>query len=145
MALPDSIPQVGPLRRFGPVMLAYLVVTAFTRPFFWGDKLNCTEANCYGDSPYGTDAKGTFLQRTCAVDFTNDGKYEVHPWGLMHMHGNAYEWCENYYDKTNSSRVLRGGSWRYDALYCRAAKRGSSAPDTTSVDGGFRLVVLETL
>jgi hypothetical protein len=40
MALPDSIPQVGPLRRFGPVVLAYLVVTAFTRPFFWGDSVD---------------------------------------------------------------------------------------------------------
>jgi hypothetical protein len=58
------------------------------QPFFWGGQLNGTEANCGGNFPYGLTTKGQYLERTCAVDFTNDGKYEVHPWGLMHMHGN---------------------------------------------------------
>jgi formylglycine-generating enzyme len=111
------------------------------QPFYWGDKLNGTEANIDGNYPYGTPTKGTYLQRTCAVDAIDDTmghNYEVHPWGLMHLHGNVWEWCENLYDQTNS-RVLRGGSWGYSALICRAAYRGYHAPDYADGFIGFRL------
>jgi hypothetical protein len=36
----DATPQAGLLRRFGPVVFAYLLVTAFTRPYFWGDSVD---------------------------------------------------------------------------------------------------------
>ncbi len=111
------------------------------QPFYFGDKLNGTEANCDGNYPYGTTTKGQYLERTCAVDFTNDGKYEKHPWGLMHMHGNVYQWCEDYYDQTNTRPVLRGGSWFRNAHYCRAAYWYSIAPAFVNLDVGFRLVV----
>lgn len=60
------------------------------RAFYWGDTLDGSQANCSG-SAYGTDKKGTYLDRPCSVAFTNDGKYEAHPWGLMHMSGNVAE------------------------------------------------------
>ena len=72
------------------------------------------------------------------------GEYEKkvpHPWGLCDMHGNVYQWCENYYDKTNISRVLRGGSWFIYARNCRAASRDYGAPDFDSGNVGFRLVL----
>ena len=108
------------------------------RPFYWGDKLNGTEANCNGNFPYGTPAKADYLERTCAVDFTNEGKYKPHPWSLMHMHGNVWEWCEKLYEQT-SSRVLRGGSWCYGGHRCRAAYRGRFAPGYFDRNIGFRL------
>jgi len=89
------------------------------QPFYWGKELNGTQANCNGNYPYGTTTEGPYLGRTCAVDFTNDGKHAPHPWGLMHMHGNVYQWCEDYYDQTNMRRVLRGGSWCDYALLPR--------------------------
>jgi formylglycine-generating enzyme required for sulfatase activity len=64
------------------------------QPFYWGDKLNGTETNSDGELALGTTMKGQFLGRTCSVDFTNNGKYEKHPWGLFHMSGNVYQWCE---------------------------------------------------
>ena len=91
--------------------------------FYWGDVLNGTEANCLGSrSPYGTTT-GEYLQRTCAVDFTNSGKYELHPWGLCQMHGNVHEWCEDKYRQSEERRVARGGSWINYAWRCRAANR----------------------
>jgi formylglycine-generating enzyme required for sulfatase activity len=114
------------------------------RPFFWGCKLNGSEANCYGYEPYGTSVRGQYLGRTCAVDDTNDGKYERHPWGLMHMCGNVYEYCEDFYDRNNQLRVARGGSWSSSATSCRAAARFSFVSDHESDRGdafGFRLLV----
>ncbi len=111
------------------------------QPFYWGDKLNGAEANCDGNFPYGANVNGQqYLGRTCAVDFTNDGKYPNHPWGLMHMHGNVWQWCEGFYDKTDISRVLRGGSWDFSARYSRTAYRYSISADFDFFTFGFRLV-----
>ena len=114
------------------------------QPFYWGKELNGTQANCDGNSPYGGVPKGTALGRTCAVDATEDTmghKYATHPWGLMHMHGNVWQWCEDYYDATNVTHVLRGGQWFGFAHHCRAAYRGYGAPSLDSYGVGFRLVV----
>ena len=108
------------------------------RPFYWGDTLNGTEANSDGSDPsIGASTKGPYLKRPCPVDFTNDGKYPAHPWGLMHIHGNVSEWCE---DRKASHRVLRGGSW-LDSDNSRAAYRDAGAPDFLSRYLGFRLVI----
>ena len=93
------------------------------QPFYFGNVLNGTQANCDGDYPYGTTTKGKNLNRTCAVDYTNDGEYAKHPWGLCHVAGNVYQWCENKYDDVGSGRVDRGGCWYDFAGGCRSADR----------------------
>jgi formylglycine-generating enzyme required for sulfatase activity len=108
------------------------------QPFYFGKELNGKQANIDGNYPFGTTAKGRYLERTTAV-----GSYEgvaPHPWNLCDMHGNVWEWCENLYDKTNE-RVLRGGSWNNFALGCRAAYRIRYAPDGLYGDVGFRVSV----
>jgi len=110
------------------------------QPFYFGEELNGTQANCDGTFRYGTATKGAYLKRTAEV-----GSYEKvapHPWGLCDMHGNVYQWCENKYDDKNNRRVLRGGSWNFDSWFCRSAFRYNLAPDNRNYDYGLRVVVL---
>ena len=75
-------------------------------------------------------------------------------WGLYDMHGNAREWCQDWYDSdfyqqspsrdpqgpaSGSSRAIRGGSWFYDPSYARCAYRFGVNPVFTSYGVGFRL------
>jgi formylglycine-generating enzyme required for sulfatase activity len=75
-------------------------------------------------------------------------------WGVYDLHGNAWEWCNDRYgaydagpatDPTGAAsgteRVLRGGSWHYNAQSCRSAYRGTSPPNQNYDDFGFRVVL----
>ena len=66
------------------------------------------------------------------------GEKKPNAWGLYDMHGNVWEWCQDwwkdgYYKEspvddptgpaTGSDRVVRGGGWGFPAGYCRSAAR----------------------
>jgi len=82
------------------------------------------------------------------------GKKAANELGIFDMSGNVYEWCSDRYAdytataKTNphvltgdSERVLRGGSWNYDASDAHVSNRSNSAPSYRSSYVGFRLAL----
>jgi formylglycine-generating enzyme required for sulfatase activity len=84
------------------------------------------------------------------------GQKKPNPWGLYDMYGNVMEWVNdwfdsNYYSRSPSTdptgpssgrtRVLRGGSWYFDAGLLRSAYRNHYSPDLRIECNGFRLAL----
>jgi formylglycine-generating enzyme required for sulfatase activity len=123
-----------------------------TTPFHFGERLNGTSANCDGTKPYATDGKGRNLQRTTTV-----GSYKLNAFGLFDMHGNVWEWCQDWYAKktddleekdplrtmkqSDDLRVRRSGSWVSWAGGCRCAVRHGFASGSRDNSVGFRVTM----
>jgi formylglycine-generating enzyme required for sulfatase activity len=82
------------------------------------------------------------------------GKKKPNPWGLYDMHGDVWQWCADGYDKyqegsikdpkgkeSADTRVVRGGSWRVNDLYCRSARRFGFDPGGRDIFYGFRVAL----
>jgi eukaryotic-like serine/threonine-protein kinase len=87
------------------------------------------------------------------------GQLKANAWGLFDMHGNAYEWCQDLYDRNyyktsprenppgptagfSNDRVVRGGTWHSQSVYCRSAYRRHYAPGSRDHLIGFRVLLL---
>jgi formylglycine-generating enzyme required for sulfatase activity len=105
-----------------------------TTAYSFGDSITKSDAN-YG----GSDTKAV-------------GSYKPNAFGLYDMHGNVYEWCEDWkadYPKesvidpkgpaTGDSRVLRGGFFLGDESRIRSSYRSINSPTYRDLNGGFRL------
>jgi len=118
-----------------------------TTPFHFGETISTDQANYYGEAVYGNGKVGVYRKKTTPV-----GTFPANAWGLHDMHGNVWQWCQDWYaeyPKNNvtdpqgpekgESRVLRGGSWSGTPEYCRSAYRGRNEPGIRVINCGCRL------
>jgi formylglycine-generating enzyme required for sulfatase activity len=130
--------------------------------FSTGADLTAEQANYDGHHPLAPAPPGRFVGHPTAV-----GSYPPNPWGLHDLHGNVWEWTEDWYGdyppgpavdprgppRSGARRVwdarggdwgfkkvIRGGSWYFNADSCRCALRYTHAPADSGFSLGFRLV-----
>lgn len=115
-------------------------------PYYTGDCLNGEQANVSGKDvlpgcePFGNSGGPAPV-----------GQYGPNAWGFYDMAGNTWELCADWYgpysqgpvtDPTGPDegkyRVIRGGSWHFQAVHARPANRFR----TISAIAGFRLVAI---
>ncbi len=109
--------------------------------FAWGDKWD--DGKGWANAADATAKKRFKGWRTFSWEdgyvFTSPvGTYKANAFGLHDMHGNAWEWCSDWYAKdyykngpkvdptgpeSGSARVLRGGGWLSSPPRCRSAGR----------------------
>jgi formylglycine-generating enzyme required for sulfatase activity len=118
-------------------------------PFFTGDCISTDQANYNGNNPGKNCPKGAYREKTVKV-----GSFQPNGWGLYNMHGNVFEWVQDWHDddyyRSSSDdnpkgpdkglfRVQRGGSWDNDARSIRSASRRSYLPFYSRHNIGFRV------
>jgi formylglycine-generating enzyme required for sulfatase activity len=108
---------------------------------------------------YGDEEELVMQYAWCLPNSSNHthpvGEKKPNGWGLYDMHGNVWEWCQDWYGgdyyqyspnvnpvgpAKGTSRVLRGGSWYSLPNYCRSAGRSNHQPELRDPLVGFRVV-----
>ncbi|MEB3884400.1 formylglycine-generating enzyme family protein, partial [Lyngbya sp. CCY1209] len=144
----------------------YAARAGTTTPFHVGETLTTDLANYNGNYTYGSEAEGVYREKTTPVgQFQHANAFglsDIHgnvwEWCADPWHDNSYNgapsdgrvWdAKNIYDNyidylvnllnAKERRVLRGGSWYFNPVFCRCALRYWVDPAFISYYFGFRV------
>jgi len=125
-------------------------VTAYS----WGNSINCEKAMYENNSLKAGACIDYVEKREMVVNSPAPAKsYPPNAWGLYDMHGNVWEWCQDWFGDfstdankdpvgpySGTKRIRRGGSWYKHGQSCRSANRNVGHPSNRLRTTGFRLV-----
>ena len=112
-----------------------------------------TGAYCFGNDR-GRLGEYAWYSSNSGNETHHVGTKKPNGWGLYDMHGNVWEWVQDWFGKgyyssspntdprgpsSGTTRVNRGGSWDLGARCCRSAFRNGYGPGLTNDDLGFRV------
>jgi formylglycine-generating enzyme required for sulfatase activity len=70
------------------------------------------------------------------------GSFPANAYGLYDMSGNAWQWCEDWFDASHKDRALRGASWHIgDRGNLLSSHRNHFVPGNRAWGYGFRCVL----
>lgn len=132
----------------------YVCRAGSSTAYSWGNTIDCGKAMYSNNSLKSKECLDSVRSRGLTIDQPAPVKsYPPNAWGLYDMHGNVWEWCQDWYGDyppsakidplgpdSGTMRVRRGGSWFKYGYSCRSANRNCAHPSSRYQTTGFRLI-----